>query len=510
MMMMMAWNDRGKANKIGRKLILLIVAFSSFLAFLATGLQLFFEYRQQRADLDSMLEEVRIFLPPIAASVWAFDERQIGLALDALTHLTHIDRATVTTTDGKSSWTAASGASSRLVTRHYPLLYEARGRPQQIAVIEVVASLDTLYSRLLSQAITILVSNSIKTFLVAAFMYFVFRRMVTGRIEELARNVGTLVPEQLLTQASVRDDYYERTQPGDEIDTLRFAFDTIAQRLKLAVQDLHDRNAELQHENHERKRAEADLQQLVAELSRTNVELERFAYVAAHDLQEPIRGLVSFSQLLDRKYADNLGSEGKEYLDFIIGEAKRLSELVRDLLQYSQAGAHGFEIEPVDCDAMVAGVVESRRLQIDEKQARIVIGPMPRLTADVTQLRQVFDNLLGNALKYSREDTPPEIHVQAKREGEAWRFEVSDNGIGIDAQYHTYVFELFRRLHTRSAFSGTGIGLALCKRIVEGHGGRMWLTSTPGVGTRILFTIPDDCGREALSAPQAAQTAESS
>jgi len=490
-MMMMLLRKKGRENRIGRRLIVLIVAFSSFLALLATAYQLFNEYRQQRADMDDQLEEVRIFLPPVTGSVWTFDERQITLALDALTRLSHVEYAVITTSDGRNVWKSGAVRSKRLINRQYPLSREIRGEMRQIASLEVSASLDGIYDRLLGQAITILVSNALKTFLVAAFMYVIFSRMVTRRIEELARNVSSLVPESLLSQASLFDETLGFPEHGDEIDRLRWAYDNIARQLNLAVQDLHDRNDELQHEIHERTRAESDLQQVIAELSRTNAELERFAYVAAHDLQEPVRGLVSFSQLLERKCAGALGDESKDYLRFIVNEALRMSNLVRDLLEYSRAGGAGLTVGEVDCAELMDTVLQSLRPAVEQKRAQVRIGPLPKIHADQGQLHQVFNNLLGNALKYSGDRTAPSIQVTAERDGEGWRFAVSDNGIGIDPQYHDYVFEVFRRLHTGSAYPGTGIGLAICTRIVESHGGRMWLASAPDQGTTFFFTLPD-------------------
>ncbi|KIL99981.1 Phytochrome two-component sensor histidine kinase Cyanobacterial phytochrome B [Paramagnetospirillum magnetotacticum MS-1] len=495
MMMMMMLRKKGRENRIGRRLILLIVAFSSFLALLATAYQLFNEYQQQRADMDDQLEQVRIFLPPITGSVWTFDERQITLALDALTRLSHVEHAVINTSDGRNTWSSGSIKSKRLLNRQFILAREVRGEMRPIATLDVAASLDGIYGRLLSQAVTILVTNTLKTFLVAAFMYVIFSRIVTRRVEDLARNVGSLMPESLMSQASMFDDKLGFPENGDEIDRLRWAYDNIARQLKLAVQDLHDRHDELQHEIHERTRAESDLQQVIAELSRTNAELERFAYVAAHDLQEPVRGLVSFSQLLERKYAENLGSEGNDYLRFIINEALRMSNLVRDLLEYSRAGGTHLNLGDVDCRELVHTVVQSLRPNVEQKNAVLEIGDLPGLIADQGQLYQVFHNLLGNALKYSDEGNSPRIRINAERDGNSWRFEVADNGIGIEAQYHDYVFEVFRRLHTGTAYSGTGIGLAICKRIVESHGGRMWLTSTPGQGSTFFFTIPDQAAK---------------
>lgn len=490
-MMMMMLRRKGQENRIGRRLMGLIIAFSSVLALVATAYQLYHEYRTQRADMDGQLAAVEVFLPPIAASVWSFDDRQIALALDALTRLSHVEYAEVATADGRNRWKSGAIRSERLVTRRYDLTHDARGETRAIATLELTAGLDGIYRRLLDQAIAILASNALKTFLVAAFMYVIFSRVVTRRVEELARNAGSLMPESLVSQVSLFDESLGFPDNGDEIDRLRWSFDNIARQLNLAVEDLHDRHRQLQHEVQERTRAERDLQGVVDELSRANAELERFAYVAAHDLQEPVRGLVSFSQLLERRYHERLDDEGREYLQFIVHEALHMSNLVRDLLEYSRAGSAALTAEEVDCAELVGAVLESLAAKIERKGARVEVGALPRLDADRGQLYQLFLNLVGNALKYSGASAPPVVRIDAERDGDGWRFAVADNGIGIDPQYHDYVFEVFRRLHTGAAYPGTGIGLAICKRVVECHGGRIWLRSAPDRGTTFFFTLPE-------------------
>lgn len=204
-MMMMMLRRKGQENRIGRRLMGLIIAFSSVLALVATAYQLYHEYRTQRADMDGQLAAVEVFLPPIAASVWSFDDRQIALALDALTRLSHVEYAEVATADGRNRWKSGAIRSERLVTRRYDLTHDARGETRAIATLELTAGLDGIYRRLLDQAIAILASNALKTFLVAAFMYVIFSRVVTRRVEELARNAGSLMPESLVSQVSLFD-----------------------------------------------------------------------------------------------------------------------------------------------------------------------------------------------------------------------------------------------------------------------------------------------------------------
>ncbi len=480
-----------KVSTVGRKMIILIVAFSSVVTLFLTAFQLFMDYRVQRAGVDDLLDRVSVYFPPIAASVWSFNDQQTQLSLDSLVNLPHIERAAIQGSDGAAGWAAQSGASAQQVVRTYPLRHKVRGEERVIGTIQITAGLDHVYSTLLWQGVTILLGNGIKTFLVAGFMYLAFRHLVTIRIEELARRVKGLVPQITPDCMTMADDLPTGPGKGDELDEVRWAFDGMAERLKLLVADLNSRNLQLAAENQVRQQAENDLRRVVDQLSKALVEVERFAYVAAHDLKEPIRSIVSFSQLLQRRHAVALGDEGHEYLAFIINEAMRLSSLVTDLLDYSRCEGEAMAVKPVDCGALVDEVVSSLQTAIAQKRAEIIVGDLPTISGDSGQLRQLFQNLLTNALKFTRAGTSPRVTIEAERDAGHWRFKVSDNGIGIEPQYADYVFEVFRRLHTRDAFPGTGIGLAICKRVVDNHGGIIWLSSEPGQGTTFWFTLPD-------------------
>jgi len=240
-------------------------------------------------------------------------------------------------------------------------------------------------------------------------------------------------------------------------------------------------------------RPNKDLRDAMDRLSHTMVELERFAYIAAHDLQEPIRSIVSFSQMLERRCAEALGDDGREFLSFIISESHRLSRLVKDLLEYSRCESQSLSLGVVDSNEALEAVRNSLSAAIAQKHATIVVenGPLPTITADPVQFHQLLGNLLGNSLKYVAAGQNPHIRVSAQRRDDGWQFSIADNGIGIEPQYSSYIFEVFRRLHTRDVYSGTGIGLSLCKRVVENHGGRIWVEPAPGGGSIFHFTLPD-------------------
>ncbi len=243
----------------------------------------------------------------------------------------------------------------------------------------------------------------------------------------------------------------------------------------------------------ERKQAEEEKSQLLEELQRSNAELQQFAYVASHDLQEPLRTITSFAQLLDKRYQDRLDQNAREYIEFVVTGANRMQEMINDLLAYSRVGSRGKAFNRTDCERALGIVHANLRVAIQESAAILAHDPLPTVMADEGQLILLFQNLISNAIKY-RGSSSPLIHVSAKRvtEGEQaeWLFAVQDNGIGIEPQYYERIFAIFQRLHTRAEYPGTGIGLAICKRIVERHGGKIWVASKLGQGSTFYFTLP--------------------
>lgn len=240
----------------------------------------------------------------------------------------------------------------------------------------------------------------------------------------------------------------------------------------------------------ERKIAErtAQLAERAKDLERSNMELQQFAYVASHDLQEPLRTIASFTQLLAKRYADKLDDKAREFIGFAVDGSKRMQTLINDLLSFSRVGTQGKALEPVRCDETLDAVLRSLKRAIEESGAVITRDPLPVVLADELQLGQLLQNLLGNALKF-RGDKAPRIHIGAERTGEAWKISVRDNGIGIAPEHYERIFVIFQRLHTKTQYAGTGIGLAICKKIAERHGGRLWVEPAPGGGSTFCFTV---------------------
>jgi PAS domain S-box-containing protein len=239
----------------------------------------------------------------------------------------------------------------------------------------------------------------------------------------------------------------------------------------------------------DRKQTEAELSRAMAELERSNSELEQFAYVASHDLQEPLRMVSSYVQLLARRYKDKLDSEADEFIAFAVDGASRMQRLINDLLSYSRVTTRAKPFASTDCEEVIGQATNNLTVAIEESGALVTHDALPTVMGDESQLMQLLQNLMGNAIKF-RGDEPPNVHISAKSTLHEWVFSVRDNGIGIDSEFSDRIFQIFQRLHTRDKYPGTGIGLAVCKRIVERHGGRIWVESQPGTGTTFSFTIP--------------------
>jgi two-component system, chemotaxis family, sensor kinase Cph1 len=239
----------------------------------------------------------------------------------------------------------------------------------------------------------------------------------------------------------------------------------------------------------ERKATETKMQRLLDDLARSNMELEQFAYVASHDLQEPLRMVASYVQLLARRYGEQLDSDAGEFIAFAVDGATRMQTLINDLLAYSRVGSQGKAPEAMEMQDALDVALQNLGAAIEAAGATVTHDPLPHVMADPGQMIQLLQNLIGNAVKF-RTEVAPQVHISAHQDGETWVFGVHDNGIGIDAQYVARIFIIFQRLHGRGDYPGTGIGLAICKRIAERHRGRMWVESEPGKGSHFFFTIP--------------------
>lgn len=266
------------------------------------------------------------------------------------------------------------------------------------------------------------------------------------------------------------------------LDAVNAAYDEADDNRKLVERSLEISSQELLQAN-------AEMRAVSEELARSNAELEQFAYVASHDLREPLRMVASYLQLLERRYREHLDENANEYIHFAVDGAKRMQKLIDGLLAFSRAGRQRQSFAATDVNRLLDQVCHDLQFAIADAQAVVRRGTLPIIHCDAVQVGQVFQNLIGNALKF-RNRHPVEIEITAGAAGNAWRFEIRDNGIGFEPAQSERIFTLFQRLHTQTEYPGTGLGLAICKKIIERHGGEITARSTPGKGTRFFFTIP--------------------
>jgi signal transduction histidine kinase len=281
-------------------------------------------------------------------------------------------------------------------------------------------------------------------------------------------------------------DYRIEETSKDEIGDLARAFNQMNVNLATVLASKEELNREVE----ERRRAEDQLKKTLADLERSNKELEQFAYVASHDLQEPLRMVSSYTQLLAERYENQLDDKAKKFINYAVDGAVRMQQLIQDLLSFSRVTTRGEEFQAIDSGAALGMAMSSLGETIQQSGALVTNDDdFPQVMADQTQLARVFQNLISNAIKF-RGQKQPRIHVSVQEQDLHWLFSVEDNGIGIDPRYSGKVFVIFQRLHTREEYPGTGIGLALCERIIKRHGGKIWFDSKPGEGSTFYFTFP--------------------
>jgi len=330
--------------------------------------------------------------------------------------------------------------------------------------------------------------------LIGMVVSFIFARRLTNPIKMLDKVTEQVAEGDLTVKADV--------STGDELERLAASFNKMTEALaksqgeliasKEALQNGRDElEARVKERTIELEMINKQLQQKTGDLIRSNEELEQFAYVASHDLQEPLRMVTSYVQLLERRYKDKLDKDANEFIDFAVDGATRMHSLINDLLTYSRVGTRGKSLEPTDSETVLHLSLNNLRTAVEESGAELSYDSLPKVMSDSSQLEQLFQNLIGNAIKF-RGKEPPRIHISASPNGNRWVFSVRDNGIGIESEFKDRIFVIFQRLHGKDKYPGTGIGLAVCKKIVERHGGRIWVESELGKGATFYFTLPKE------------------
>ena len=325
--------------------------------------------------------------------------------------------------------------------------------------------------------------------------------------EVIGRTISLLYPAVRPDELQSILDRIKRGDSVERFETVRVRKDGRELRVALSVSPIKGPAGSvtgasaITRDITDRKRAEEALARRTEELARSNAELQQFAYVASHDLQEPLRTVANFAQLLSKRYRGKLDATADEFIDFVVDGVTRMQGLINDLLAYSRVGSRGKESGPADCGALLGRALGNLQAAITESGAQISHDPLPVVRCDGAQIMQLFQNLVGNSIKF-RDRPPPRVHVAAARSAAEWVFSVKDNGIGIDPQYAGRIFEIFQRLHTPKEYPGSGVGLAIAKKIVERHGGRIWVESRLRQGATFFFTLPVSDGRDAPHAGQ--------
>jgi signal transduction histidine kinase len=332
----------------------------------------------------------------------------------------------------------------------------------------------------------VLVVSLLLLLVVATLTAVALRRWVTGPLGRLGREVDVVEEGDLTHPVGVGDAPAEIRLLAEQVDRMRLR---IVAEYALAEQA-----------RTEAIEARVLVEEQAVDLQRSNTELEQFAYVASHDLQEPLRKVASFCQLLERRYKGQLDDRADQYIDFAVDGAKRMQQLINDLLAFSRVGRLANEFFDVHLEDVLAQSLRQLAASVEDTGATVTHDPLPMVEGDGTLLVQLFQNLIGNAVKFRGPDAPA-IHLAAHRDGDQWELSCADNGIGVDVQYADKIFVIFQRLHGRDAYAGTGIGLAMCKKIVEYHRGRMWLDPDVTVGATFRWTLPVRAADRAEAAP---------
>ena len=321
----------------------------------------------------------------------------------------------------------------------------------------------------------------------AACLYYGYKwdRLTSMRINEINTLDPTKIKDEMersLNMEKRQFDFSHRLADGQIRDVEVYSGPICINGRPLLYSIIHDVT--------ERKLVEQEVKKRTDELARSNIELQQFAYVASHDLQEPLRMVISYLTLLEKRYGNKLDGEGKQYLDIAVDGGMRMKALIDDLLEYSRVDKQDKDFTPVDMNSVMARTLALLEVPIVNTDTEIKFVPLPTVLADESQMVQVMQNLIGNSIKFHREERPT-IVISVSREFGEWVFSVKDNGIGFSMAYSNKIFQMFQRLHTREEYPGTGVGLAIVKKIVERHGGRVWVISEEGKGSTFFFSIPE-------------------
>lgn len=491
-----------KRSGIGHRLLFQIIFFSSLITLVATGVQLYTDYKRDVSTIKTRLDDIEgSYLGSISASLWNLDVQQLRLQLEGISQLPDIQAASIQENPENVSepleLTRGEKHDKNVITRQYPIMHILAGGPRQIGTLTVQASLSEVYTRLRQKAVVILLSQGVKTFIVSLFILFIVHRLITAHLTHISERVSQFEISQKQPPLSLH-----RTPPAepDELDQVVSAFNTLSKNLRQAYEHMHEVNNALAKDIIARRQAEEEVKRLnavleqrvrqrTAELEAANQELASFCYSVSHDLRAPLRRIEGFRRILNDRYHDQVDEQGQHYLNRIAAGTHEMAEMIDSFLRLSRATQGELKVEIVDLSSLLRRLVTEYREREPERVTEIDIQDEVRAPVDRHFFSMLLSNLFDNAWKYSSQKNVTRLTFGfEEKDGERVYF-LKDNGDGFDMQYADRLFAPFSRLHKSEEFEGVGIGLATVQRIITRHGGRIWAESSPGEGATFYFTL---------------------
>ena len=466
-------------SHIAKRVIIFTVLVSSLITLVITSIQLYRDYHSDVEQIDSRFHLIQqIHLKTISESLWTLDEYELKIHLEGIIRMRDIIYMSVSD-QGKVVVHAGKIIGTNTITKIYPITHIHQGKSTQIGTLKVVASLDKVFARLIDKVWVILVSNAIKTFLVAGFILFFFQAHVTRYITQLSDYVARLRPNNLADRFAFKDRHKKPLTPDDELDVLAQGINEMQSQLHQAFEALKNHKTNL----------EATVRNRTRELERINAELESFSYSVSHDLRAPLRAIEGFSRILEEEHVENLSDQAKHYINRICANVYKMSELIDELLTLSRVSQKVLERDDFDLTELSERVLNSLSSHYPNKSVKLVIAEPLKLNADEKLIEIAMTNLFDNAIKYSGKEKPVVITVGQQAQDDQQTYYVRDNGHGFDERFRDKLFLPFHRLNRDNSIPGNGVGLATVHRIIERHGGKIWAQSTLDQGSTFYFTI---------------------